>query len=81
MSLIKTHEMTERQVAAIRRNQMLSHGPVRDDGRARTHPDTCLMRRMQDSNVREVRRLTNLLLKPECDARKMGAVSCDVSEK
>ncbi|HMD85997.1 MAG TPA: hypothetical protein VKO18_14985 [Terriglobia bacterium] len=30
---------------------------------APTHPDARLMRRMQDSNLREVRRLTNLLLK------------------
>ena len=35
MSLIKTHEMTEKQLAAIRRNQKLSHGPVTDEGRAR----------------------------------------------
>jgi hypothetical protein len=30
---------------------------------APTHPDARLMRRMQDSNLREVRRLTNLLLR------------------
>ena len=30
---------------------------------APTHPNARLMRRMQDSNFREVRRLTNLLLK------------------
>jgi hypothetical protein len=30
---------------------------------APTHPNALLMRRMQDSNLREVRRLTNLLLK------------------
>ncbi len=66
---------------AIRRTQKLSHGPVRDEGRARAHPDACLIRRMQDSNVRELRRLTNLLLKLEHYELKMGAVSRDVSEK
>jgi len=36
---------------------------------APTHPDTRMMRRMQDSNLREVRRLTNLLLKIKRYAR------------
>ena len=48
---------------------------------APTHPNARLMRRMQDSNFREVRRLTNLLLKLKRYERKMGAVSRDVSEK
>jgi hypothetical protein len=37
---------------------------------APTHPDSRLMRRMQDSNFREVRRLTNLLLKLKRSERR-----------
>ena len=36
-----------------------------------------LMRRMQDSNLREVRRLTNLLLKMKRHQRKMEALEPD----
>jgi len=35
MSLIKKHEVTEKQLAANRRNQRLSHGPVTAEGRER----------------------------------------------
>ena len=35
MPLIKNREMTEKQLAAIRRNQKLSHGPVTAEGRER----------------------------------------------
>jgi hypothetical protein len=38
---------------------------------APTHPDARLMRRMQDSNFREVRRVTNLLLKLKRYERKV----------
>jgi hypothetical protein len=55
--------------------------PGKDEGRARTRPNACLMRRMQNSNVRELRRLTNLPLKLEHYERKRGAVSRDVLEK
>ena len=41
---------------------------------APTHPDARVMRRMQDSNLREVRRLTNLLLKIKGYERKMQAL-------
>ena len=41
---------------------------------APTHPNARLMRRMQDSNFREVRRLTNLLLKLKRHERKMEAL-------
>jgi hypothetical protein len=40
---------------------------------APTHPNAKLMRRMQDSNFREVRRITNLLLKLKRNQRKMEA--------
>jgi hypothetical protein len=41
---------------------------------APTHADALLMRRMQDANMREVRRLTNLLLKIQRRERKMEAL-------
>ena len=52
---------------------------------APTHPNARVMRRMQDSNLREVRRLTNLLLRIkryECQmlALKKTAVLHDVPE-
>ena len=40
---------------------------------APTHPNARLMRRMQDSNFREVRRITNLLLKLKRNQRRMEA--------
>jgi hypothetical protein len=40
---------------------------------APTHPNARLMRRMQDSNFREVRRITNLLLKLKRNQRKIEA--------
>jgi hypothetical protein len=44
---------------------------------APTHPNARLMRRMQDCNFREVRRLTNLLLKLKRYERKMKALEQD----
>jgi hypothetical protein len=41
---------------------------------APTHANARLMRRMQDSNFREVRRVTNLLLKLKRNERKMEAM-------
>ena len=41
---------------------------------APTHPDARLMRRMQDSNFREVRRVTNLLLKIKRYESEMGGL-------
>jgi hypothetical protein len=35
VSLLRNHEMTEKKLAALRRNQKLSHGPVTDEGRGR----------------------------------------------
>ena len=42
---------------------------------APTHPNARLMRRMQDSNFREVRRVTNLLLKIKRHQRRMEALA------
>ncbi|MGO8788220.1 MAG: hypothetical protein ACLQVL_12675 [Terriglobia bacterium] len=44
---------------------------------APTHPDARLMRRMQDSNFREIRRVTNLLLKIKRYERRMAASQDD----
>ena len=44
---------------------------------APTHPNARLMRRMQDSNFRELRRVTNLLLKIKRYERKMEALEQD----
>jgi hypothetical protein len=41
---------------------------------APSHADALLMRRMQDANMREVRRLTNLLLKIQRRERKLEAL-------
>jgi hypothetical protein len=41
---------------------------------APTHPNSKLMRRMQDSNFREARRITNLLLKLKGNERRMEAL-------
>jgi hypothetical protein len=48
---------------------------------APTHPDARLMRRMQDSNFREVRRLTNLLLKIKRYERQREALEQDAEEQ
>jgi hypothetical protein len=42
---------------------------------APTHPNARLMRRMQDSNFREVRRVTNLLLKIKRHQRRLEALA------
>ncbi len=77
MSLIRKHEMTEKQLAANHRSQKLARGLSPSDRAAEiapTHPNARLMRRMQDSNFREVRRLTNLLLKTKRYESQTGAI-------
>jgi hypothetical protein len=44
---------------------------------APTHPNARVMRRMQESNLREVRRLTNLLLRIKSYERQMGSLEND----
>jgi hypothetical protein len=56
--------LTPARWAANCRNAQKSTGPR----------NTSLMRRMQDSNFREVRRVTNLLLKIKRHRRKMEAL-------
>jgi len=117
MSLVKKHEMTEKKLAANRRNQQLCNAPVPDERRERiraalrrfgynvpaegceaqrkallresldgpspyefaaeiapSHADDLLMRRAQDANLREARRLINLLLKIKRYERQMQAL-------
>jgi len=52
MSLVKKPEMTEKKLAAIRRNQKLSHGPVTEEGRERIR--TALLRHGFDVPAEEV---------------------------
>jgi hypothetical protein len=65
VSLIKKPELTQKQVAAIRPNQELSHGQVTAEGRERIragHRHAPLRRKMRDFNFRQVARLTSLLM-------------------
>jgi hypothetical protein len=78
MSLVKKHAMTEKKLAANWQNQQLCNGPVKDERRERIRAavlrfgfNARAMRRMQDSNLREVRRLSNLLLKIDHYERQM----------
>jgi hypothetical protein len=52
MSLVKKPEMTEKKLAAIRRNQKLSHGPVTDEGRERIR--AALLHHGFDASAEEV---------------------------
>jgi len=80
MSLVKSPRMTEKKLAANRRNQKLSHGPATPEGKARAalmtpqDENALLMRRMQDSNFRQVWRVTNLLLKIKREAGEEEAL-------
>jgi hypothetical protein len=78
--------MPARKLAANRQNQKLSNGLAtlqeslmgpspyeRAAEIAPTHRNTLLMRRMQDSNFREVWRVSNLLLKVKRQAREEGS--------
>jgi hypothetical protein len=57
-------ENCEAQRKAVLREPLAGPSPYERAAEiAPTHPNARLMRRMQDSNLREVRRLTNLLLR------------------
>jgi hypothetical protein len=67
-------EACEHQRKALLRESVKGPSPYERAAEiAPTHPNARLMRRMQDSNFREVRRLTNLLLKLQRHQRKMAA--------
>ena len=62
MSLIKKHEMTEKQLAANRRNRKLAHGPSPYERAAEiapVHPNAALRQRIEDSSLRQLWGLTN----------------------
>jgi hypothetical protein len=68
-------EICEAQRKAILKESLAGPSPYERAAEiAPTHPNARLMRRMQDSNFREVRRLTNLLLKLKRHQRKMEAL-------
>jgi len=86
MSLAQERKMTEKKLAANRRNQKLSHGPATAEGKARAtlmapkDENATLMRRMEDSNFRQVARVTSLLMRMKRQERQMEALE-QVDEK
>jgi hypothetical protein len=87
MSLVKSPKMTPRKLAAIRPSLKLSHSPVtlqeslmgpspyeRAAEIAPTQRNAALMRRMQDSNFRQVVGLTSLLMRMKRQERQMEAL-------
>jgi hypothetical protein len=69
--LTRQVETCEAQRKAILKESMKGPSPYERAAEiAPTHPNARLMRRMQDSNFREVRRVTNLLLKIKRQARE-----------
>ena len=76
--LTRQVETCEAQRKAILKESLKGPSPYERAAEiAPTHPNARLMRRMQDSNFREVRRLTNLLLKLKRQQRKMDALEPD----
>ena len=76
--LTRQVETCEAQRKAILKESLKGPSPYERAAEiAPTHPNARLMRRMQDSNFREVRRLTNLLLKMKRHQRKMEALEPD----
>ena len=70
--LTRQVEICEAQRKAILKESLKGPSPYERAAEiAPTHPNARLMRRMQDSNFREVRRLTNLLLKIKRYERQM----------
>ena len=78
MLLVKKSKMTKKQLAANRENQKLCNAPVTGERRERVR--AALRRfgynvsRTQDANMREVRRLINLLLRIKRYERQMEAL-------
>jgi len=69
--LTRQAESCEDQRKALRKDSLKGPSPYERAAEiAPTHPNARLMRRMQDSNFREVRRVTNLLLKIKRQARE-----------
>jgi hypothetical protein len=73
--LTRQVESCEAQRRAILKESLKGPSPYERAAEiAPTHPNARLMRRMQDSNLREVRRLTNLLLRIKRYERQMEAL-------
>ena len=73
--LTRQVEICEAQRKALLKESLEGPSPYERAAEiAPTHPNARLMRRMQDSNFREVRRVTNLLLKIKRYERKMEAL-------
>ncbi len=76
--LTRQAETCEAQRQAILKESVKGPSPYERAAEiAPTHPNVRLMRRMQDANFREVRRLTNLLLKIKRYARQREALERD----
>jgi hypothetical protein len=70
--LTRQVEVCESQRKALLRESLAGPSPYELAAEiAPSHADALLMRRMQDANMREVRRLTNLLLKIKHQGRKI----------
>ena len=75
-------EICEEQRKAILKESVKGPSPYERAAEiAPTHPNARLMRRMQDSNFREVRRVTNLLLKLKRHELRMEALAKDVLKR
>jgi hypothetical protein len=73
--LTRQVEICEAQRKAVLKESLAGPSPYERAAEiAPTHPNARLMRRMQDSNFREVRRVTNLLLKLKRHERRMEAL-------
>ena len=87
--LTRQVEVCESQRKALLKESLAGPSPYELAAEVAPSPgDALLMRRMQDANIREVRRLTNLLLKIKRRERKVEGLEAseddachDVSEK
>ena len=73
--LTRQLEICEAQRKVILKESLAGPSPYERAAEiAPTHPNARLMRRMQDANFREARRVTNLLLKIKRQERRMEAL-------
>jgi hypothetical protein len=79
--LTRQVEACESQRKAVLRESLAGPSPYELAAEiAPGHADALVMRRMQDANMREVRRLTNLLLKIKRQERTVGALQARENE-
>ena len=80
--LTRQVEICEAQRKALLKESLAGPSPYERAAEiAPTHPNARLMRRMQDSNFREVRRVTNLLLKLKRHKRKCRLSNRDAAQR